>query len=308
LSAPGLIGAFTAPSPILVAKGSAKLNPIRSGSSSVLFSEDDERLQRTFGGYTVKQRLREEIESPFRAVRLLFFGASSVSALLALYFSVTNMIKANMGYESGPSMEDAVQSTAINVAALAICAFITYRDYQAGQASLARIAKGGALAKLIVNSSTGSKTTLKDYRRVARVLICAGGPEYIATLANSLQGTKQLTELLVEADIVLVPVLLQDDASRVGDTKMAWPGEQPAAVAFPMAVTQWMDYLSSEVSTASSQGFDVMNKGLTIIVKKNGRILRRATGQPQFGALLETMEVMDGSKFGMPGDDEKYGS
>ena len=41
---------------------------------------DDEEL---FGGFTAKQRLREEIESPFRKVRLLFFGASTGSALLA---------------------------------------------------------------------------------------------------------------------------------------------------------------------------------------------------------------------------------
>jgi hypothetical protein len=55
------------------------------------------------------------------------------------------------------------------------------------------------------------------------------------------------------------------------------------------------------------QGFDVQSKGFTITVKKNGKILRRATGTPRWSDLVETMEVMDGSKFGMPGDSEKYG-
>ena len=36
--------------------------------------------QSTIGGYTVKQRLREEVESPFRKVRLLFFASSAGSA------------------------------------------------------------------------------------------------------------------------------------------------------------------------------------------------------------------------------------
>ena len=51
--------------------------------------DDDE--PELFGGYTAKQRMREEIESPFRKLRLIFFGASTGSALLALYFSILNV-------------------------------------------------------------------------------------------------------------------------------------------------------------------------------------------------------------------------
>ena len=42
-------------------------------------------------------------------------------------------------------------------------------------------------------------------------------------------------------------------------------------------------------------------------MKKNGRILRRATGLPPFGDMVGMMEVADGSKFGMIGDSERYG-
>jgi len=34
-------------------------------------------------------------------------------------------------------------------------------------------------------------------------------------------------------------------------------------------------------------GFDVLSKGITITVKKNGRILRRATGLPPFGDFMK---------------------
>ena len=78
-------------------------------------------------------------------------------------------------------------------------------------------------------------------------------------------------------------------------------------ISFPQGSNAWIDYLGSEVETAKTQGFDVLEKGITLTVKKNGKILRRATGQPPFGDLIGTMEVMDGSKFGMPGDSEKYG-
>ncbi len=300
-------------------------------------SDDDqeEMLQTKFGGYTVKQRLREEIESPFRTVRLAFFGSSAVSAFLALYFSATNAIRANVGYSGGPSLEESLESCAINVVAVIVCSALTYRDYLAGQANLARIAKGGALAKLqVMPASTAASaaslqrraitTSVKDYRRSARVLVAAGGPEYISMLARSLNSDQKsdannLPQLLEQVDVILIPVLLESE-NQVGDTEACWLGTVPDVgdrnfditrsnniVAFPKGNTAWLEYLESEIETAQKQGFDVLKKGFTIFIKKNGRILRRATGQPQWSGMIETMEVMDGSRFGMPGDTEKYG-
>lgn len=301
-------------------------------------NREDPNLQQKFGGFTVKQRLREEVESPFRTVRLAFFGVSSGSALLALYFSATAVLKANMGLPGAAPLDESLQSCAINVIAVLVCGSLTYRDWQAGQANLKRIAKGGALASLQVVQVTNKngndgKTSLKvstmsDYRRNARVLIAAGGPEYIATLARSLNSDQlkddnNLPQLLEQVEVIVVPVLLEgNDASRIGNTLDAWQStttadpekdrnfdinRSNAIAAFPTGNDKWFEYLESEITTATSQGFNVMEKGFTITVKKNGRILRRATGQPQWSGLIETMEVMDGSKFGMPGDSEKYG-
>jgi hypothetical protein len=236
-------------------------------------ASNNPELEKTFGGYTAKQRLREEVESPFRTVRLFFFGSSTGSALTALYFSLLNILKAKSGlYTDGPSLDDALQSTAINVAAVLICGYLTYRDWKAGETNLARIAKGGALAQLVVNGP--SPRTLASYRRNARVLIAVGGDGYIDTLCRSLNADQRADEV----------------------------------VAFPRSPGPWIDYLRDEIATAQSQGFDVLQKGFIIVVKKNGRILRRATGQPPFDELVSNMEVLDGSKFGMPGDDEKYSS
>ncbi len=77
-------------------------------------------------------------------------------------------------------------------------------------------------------------------------------------------------------------------------------------IAFPRGAQAWETYLKQELETARSQGFDPVEKGLVIVVKKNGRVLRRLTGQPPWSSLVGTMEVADGSKFGMPGDDERY--
>eukprot|EP00613_Pedinella_sp_CCMP2098_P061134 CAMPEP_0171978878 /NCGR_PEP_ID=MMETSP0993-20121228/254308_1 /TAXON_ID=483369 /ORGANISM="non described non described, Strain CCMP2098" /LENGTH=341 /DNA_ID=CAMNT_0012630883 /DNA_START=94 /DNA_END=1117 /DNA_ORIENTATION=- len=273
-----------------------------------------------FGGFTAKQRLREEIESPFRKVRLFFFGSSAASALLALYFSVINAGKAYVGgWPDAPPLDDALGSCAINIGAFCVCAAITYNDVRRGEKSLTRIAKGGALAALVVSPASGDRggrTTLTEYRREARVLIAAGGEEYVSVLTRSLmQGG--LASQLASVDLVIVPVLLERGGTSVGDARSSWAataaemvGEeaQVAAAAevaaFPVGSEAWVAYLGSEIETAKTQGFDVLDKGITIAIKKNGRVLRRATGQPQWEGIVGTMEVMDGSKFGMPGDDK----
>lgn len=297
--------------------------------SGLCMAGDDE-LEQTFGGYTAKQRLREEVESPFRTFRLFFFGSSTGSALVALYFSFLTVAKATAGYGDAPPLNEALQSVGINVVALLVCGGLTYRDWKAGEANLARIKQGGALAKLVVErQDKKGLSTLSDYRRTSRVLIAAGGREYIAELCRSLNAD-QLDDpnvypsLMTAADVVLVPVLLEkadEEGTKVGDTASCWMSTEGAenrdrnfdvskaqsVVAFPRGPAAWADVMEPEVNTAVGQGYDVTEKGITLILKKNGKILRRATGQPQWAGLLGTMEVLDGSKFGMPGDDEVYG-
>lgn len=288
---------------------------------------EEQSLGETFGGYTVKQRLREEVESPFRKVRLIFFGSSAGSALTALYFSATNALKAYLGtYSDAPPLDEALTSCGINIAGAVVCGYFAYKDYERGQANLERIARGGKLAKLAVSPGGEEKSlrTLSDYRRTSRVLICAGGKEYVENVCKSLNSDQlsdenNLPQLLQEVDVLVVPVLLTE-GNNVGDTKTVWRETVPsdtdrnfdsskadAVVAYPWNNAGWAEYLESEIETAKKQGFDVLSKGITITVKKNGKILRRATGAPRWNDLVGAMEVMDGSKFGMPGDSERYG-
>lgn len=302
--------------------------------SGIKDSSVEDYLNQPTGGYTIKQRLREEIESPFRKVRLVFFASSVGSALTALYFSALNTIKAVAGgFPDTPPLDECLTSDAINIGAAIICGFLAYREYNVGEKNLERIARGGKLASLVVESAAidNSKERLQrrqlaSYRRYSRVLIAAGGKDYISRLSRSLNAdqlkdTNIIPSKLAEVDVLVVPVLLDDDNKiSVGDTKAFWrnikadyadrnfdPCRSDSVIAFPVGNGQWMDYLSSEVETALKQGFNVLDKGITLTVKKNGRILRRATGLPPWGDLIATMEVADGSRFGMPGDTEKYG-
>ena len=335
---PSPVGAFTPSSSLtrILTTTSTSHRVLVPSFQLALSPSNEDELQKTFGGYTAKQRLREEVESPFRTARLFFFGASTGSALVALYFSIFAAIKATVGgFSDAPSLDEALTSCAINAGAAIACGFLTYRDWQAGNTNLERIAQGGKLAKLQVRPMTEDSAkvvALANYRRNARILVAAGGKDYIETLCRSLCADQKsdentLARGLEASDVIVVPVLLLPKNGNgeygVGDTASTWLQTTPVesqdrnwdvrraerVVAFPRDAAAWAAYLRPELETAAvKQGVDVVSKGITIVVKKNGRILRRATGQPQFEGLIETMEVMDGSRFGMPGDDEKYSS
>lgn len=257
---------------------------------SILFAEEE---------YTVKQRLREEIDSPFRKVRVVFFGASAASALIALYFSLLTLGKVAAGFPDVPTTKVAVTDVGINIAGVAVCAYLTNRDIRAGQANLERIAKGGQMASLRVAPADGSNMlSLGQYRQSKRVLIAAGGVEYQKTLAASMPD---VADDLDRVNVIVVPALLKDGEVDVAETRSIWSETPPFPVlAFPALGQPWTDYLSKEIETAKSQKIDPEVKGLGIYLKKNGRILRRATGQPDWATFVGTMEVMDGSQFGSP--------
>ena len=258
---------------------------------------------------------------------LVFFGFSSASAALALYFSLTVALKAKIGgYENVIPLDEALVQVAINAAGALGFAALTVRELDVGKKNLERIAKGGLLARLVVQPAMeeSSKKTLKEYRREKRVVIAAGGKDYINRLAMSLCSDQladenTLPQSLAGVDVVIVPVLLNNDFKAV-ETMTPWTNAEASetdrkfdstranqVVAFPAEFNNWNEYLKYDVETAKGQGFDVLEKGITITVKKNGRILRRATGLPPFGDFIGAMEVADGSRFGMPGDSEKYG-
>ena len=90
--------AFSAPKTAVAATRTQYVTPrTQSTRNTQLAATPDDDEPELFGGYTAKQRMREEIESPFRKLRLIFFGASTGSALLALYFSILNVAKAATG-------------------------------------------------------------------------------------------------------------------------------------------------------------------------------------------------------------------
>ena len=224
--------------------------------------------------------------------------------------------KALAGGIADAPLNDALSSVGVNVLAVGVGAAIAWNYYQAGKADRKRLARVDALANLPLMPALalaglpaeGQTTRFGDYRREARVMMCAGGAEYITNLAIELSADKgppgrrtgPLAAAVKAVDLIVVPILL-DTPKAVADVRPAWrqvapPGDRAdAVVAFPQGYGAWADYLADEIATALKQNINPVAKGFTITFNKNGRILRRASGLPSWDAIISTMEVLDGT-------------
>jgi hypothetical protein len=77
---------------------------------------------------------------------------------------------------------------------------------------------------------------------------------------------------------------------------LPWDQAVPdAACGWPIALPQgsgadWKSALSSELEQAAKQDPAIMERGLTIVLKKNGRVGTRRLGMPDWGGLLADVQ------------------
>jgi len=82
--------------------------------------------------------------------------------------------------------------------------------------------------------------------------------------------------------------------SKQTQPPLPWDEAMPdVAEGWPIALPQsgpWADALAPELEQAAKQDAAVMARGLTIVLKKNGRVGTRRLGMPDWGALLADVE------------------
>ncbi|KAG8457084.1 hypothetical protein KFE25_009844 [Diacronema lutheri] len=273
--------------------------------------------------WTAKQLMREEIESPFRKPRQTIAAFSAFSASVALLVSGSRSASCVLGGVCVQPLAELLPNVAIDAGVIAFAAVSLWTDSRAQASKLRRIARGAELANLqlsAVSSSGGTgaegaaegvptraNVAVKDFRKARRVVIVAGGASvYERVIASASSHAAELRD----GEIVVVPVLLREGAPADklvepsgctgGVDAAAAPWGDAAGVFYtPRGPESWGRWLAAEVQTAVSQGFDVHGSGITIAVKKSGKVGKRSTSVPSWPALVGMLRLAD-ANFGMP--------
>merc|ERR1719231_843754 len=279
------------------------------------FNEEDELFayskEQNEDGYTRKQLLRAEAETPFLKVRLFFLAGLLVSAGLSFLTTLPAIIAVSSGVRKG-DMTELGTNLAINAGGIVGIGALIKRDLDNQKARLERIVKGGALAALplkIISKETGTPLIMKlsDLRRdrgiEKRVVIVAAPRELLKT---SIDSSISLSRDLNGNDLLVVPLQI-DEANSQGEILINFDnylinevfntrGEERddkrcMHLGFPVEVKKWNDVLQKELNNALKQSKDALDKGVTIVIKKNGKVGSRRLGVPIWEQLTDDVQL-----------------
>jgi len=298
----GVVQGF-APTALPLAGSSIFRSPLSTTKLSLSSSNDN-------GGdrFSREVRLREEAESPFRKVRFFLYASIGGGAMTSLVLSLAR-IAAGLSGINEDLLPESLVNAGVDLAGIVVLAVLYQRDLAAQESRLKRATKGAELAKLMVRGSkamiTGEEmlestnsnsktftTSLASLRRgrgiEKRVVIAAAGSEKIDQV---IQQAKELEESLTFSDLLVVPVVLPGGLAPEVNLEEALP----ACVALPVGLN-WKTIVSEEADEANSQGVNVREEGMCIILKKNGRVGQRTKGINLYNMVGE---VQDRAAMGM---------
>jgi hypothetical protein len=246
---------------------------------------------------TQNQRLREETEAPFAKLRLFAWPVLFAGAGLGTFIASTTLIAEAIG--SREAIDGSALNLGIDIAAVISVGALWRNDVASRDTRLRRITAGSAIAALsVLCLADGTSRPLKNLRvgrgeggDGMRVVIVAATEK---ALCSTLRQAEELSPRLVESDLLLVPVLLDSSgatpraeaptaAMLTRDSDAAAPREH---LALPQALANWQDVLAIELQTALGQDATAADRGLTLVLKKNGRVGTRRLGSPDWDAML----------------------
>ncbi|KAA8496780.1 Protein LOW PSII ACCUMULATION 1, chloroplastic [Porphyridium purpureum] len=255
--------------------------------------EDDPDDPRDQEGYTLRARLREETEAPFRKVRLFLYYASAASASVGGFISGARVIAGLSGVSGAQPLSETVPNTLIDLGVIAIAVLLIRLDNKAGKKRLDRLSRGAALAALKVEISrsgkarseeslSGKMTTLSSFRLYRRpVIVCGNADTVNAVLAQA----DPLKEELAQRDIIVIPYITGggDNAVLNSWSKGEW-------LATPVMREKWAAWFQKELELSKLKPSDVRDKALVLYTRKDGRVGGRTIGMPNWNKMIEGID------------------
>lgn len=200
------------------------------------------------------------------------------------------------------------QNLAINAGGILGIGLLIRRDLDNQKNRLERIQRGGALASLQLQiSSEDSKEPLiiklSDLRRdrgiEKRVVIVAAPKNQLKTsLLSSISFSSDLTA----NDLLVVPLMIDTEArsnailSGSSDLICDILGEKACEqtmshLGSPVDLRKWNEVVQKELENALKQDVQALDKGITLVIKKNGKVGSRRLGVPIWEALMEDVQI-----------------
>ncbi|XP_059626121.1 protein LOW PSII ACCUMULATION 1, chloroplastic [Cornus florida] len=236
-------------------------------------------------------KIRSEVLSPFRSVRMFFYLAFIASGTLGGLIAMTRLISALVNASRAAEVPDILNGLGIDIGAVSIFAFLYSRENNAKNAQLARLAREENLSNLKLRVDEKKVIPVSALRGIARLVILAGPAPF---LVEAFQLSKPFTKGLLERGVLVVPFATDgsspsfefeesEEMDLTSKRKRLWQ-------LVPVFAPEWSMWLDEQKKLANVSP----ESPVYISLRMDGRVRGSGVGYPSWNAFVAQLPPVKG--------------
>lgn len=237
-------------------------------------------------------RIRSEVLSPFRSVRMFFYLAFVASGSLGGLIAITQLIGALANPPRAAEVPEILKGLSIDVAAVSLFAFLYSRENKAKDAQLARLSREESLSNLKLRVDEKKIISVNDLRGIARLVICSGPASYIM---ESFKRSEPFTESLLERGVLVVSLATDGNIpsfefEESEEMKEITRKRKRLWQLTPVYVSEWSKWLDEQKKTAGVSP----ESPVYLSLRLDGRVRGSGVGYPPWNAFVAQLPPVKG--------------
>ncbi|KAF7017253.1 hypothetical protein CFC21_030722 [Triticum aestivum] len=258
------------------------------------------------GSSSSMAKIRSEVLSPFRSVRMFFYLAFMASAGLGSLIALTQLLPALGNPARAAGVPETLKGLGIDVAAVAVFAFLYSRDRKASDAQVARLTREENLSRLKLRVGDGGRVVpLSELRGSARLVIVAGPAEFVA---ESFRRSRPFLRDLMERGVLVLPFPTDGNAPALefgeegdGEGEAEAEDEEVARKSrrlwqlTPVYTSEWAKWLAEQKKMANV----TPDSPVYLSLRMDGRVRGSGVGYPPWQAFVAQLPQVKGMWSGL---------
>uniref|UniRef100_A0A0C9RPJ5 TSA: Wollemia nobilis Ref_Wollemi_Transcript_29031_1282 transcribed RNA sequence n=1 Tax=Wollemia nobilis TaxID=56998 RepID=A0A0C9RPJ5_9CONI len=246
-------------------------------------------------------KIRSEVLSPFRSVRMFFYLAFIASGGLGGLIALSRLIAALGNAPNAGSAPEILKGLGIDLAAVSLFAFLYTREWRAQKVQQARLSREEILANLKLEVDGKKVVSISQLRGFARLVIVAGPAAFIE---EAFRLSEPFTNDLLDRGVRVVyyatdgvvPNLwastVDSNLDEVKDAEQLPTNNRQKSLwqLTPIYTTEWSKWLNEQKSLAKVPE----EKPVYISLRMDGRVRGSGVGYPPWNAFVAQLPPLKG--------------
>ncbi|GAA0140378.1 hypothetical protein LIER_01739 [Lithospermum erythrorhizon] len=242
-------------------------------------------------------KIRSEVLTPFRSVRMFFYLAFIASGGLGGLIATSRLIGALSNPSRAPEVPEIAQGLVIDIGAVSIFALLYFRENKAKNAQIARLSREENLSNLKLRLDENKVLPVSAFRGIARLVILSGPATYIL---EAFKLSEPHTEGLLERGVLVVPFATDGNLPNFNfdeseESKDITTKRRRLWQLSPMLVNEWSKWLDAQKELANVPP----ESPVYISLRLDGRVRGSGVGYPSWNALVAQLPPVKGMWTGL---------